>query len=190
MDFYPITIQELIKWKNSENLSVEQVFDLVNRLFDPPLPRYKFADLTKNYFWINQNLDLCEACYLQYSTYKLEILEKAPENLQTEVSQPTKVRKTSGTSSTRNLDTNRPIMTSQNNLQLKKDFHLKTEPDTMTPRQKTAYSLGAGLRGLGSARYSDRPFSKTSQATLMLPTAAVMNHKMDQYLSVSKRRFF
>lgn len=189
----PISIDDLMRWKNKENFSVEQVFEMVSQLFDPPLPRYKFADLSNNFYWVNQTLDVCETCYLQFTNSKLEDLHFAPESLQTEKypmrkkSQSTKI----------NIGNNHEPkekkvkeITKVSSPKPNKGFVLKTEPyEFSTPRVKTAYSVGGGLRNLGSlGMNSDRPFSKMSHTTLMQPTAVLMNHKIDRITSSSRRR--
>ena len=187
----PITISDLIRWKNHENLSVEQVFAMVNQLFDPPLPKYKFTELTKNYFWLNQTLDVCEACYLQFASIKLEKLRFAPENLQTVRSVDKRVHTIHSSDDLRKDEKAKKDVKVHLNLstpKAKKDYVLKTEPtETSNPRMPTANSYAGGARILGSGKFSDRPFSRTSYATLMQPTAACINHKVDRMLPSSKR---
>ena len=71
-----------------------------------------------------------------------------------------------------------------------KDFTLKTESnEKLLHTLNTPKSKDAGYNSLGSAKLSDRPFSRISMLNLMQPTVACIAHKTNRLLSAANRSF-
>lgn len=188
-DTYSITLNDIMNWKNKEDESFNEIFRVIQRLFDPPLAKQKFIELSKNYFWVNQALEACETCYLKYAKSKLEELAIAPPNLEVK-----RYRSKIKPRANRLGHFYKDITVSHKtgaprSPDLKKGYKLKTELiESSRPRLPTARSMMTGIRyPLSGGIQTERPFSKMSHMTWLQPTEASMNYKIHNQLPSAKR---
>lgn len=189
---YDLTLRQFIEWKRETcKGGDEELLQIINRMYDPPLHMKKIQANMKNHHWLSLEVKVCECCYLsavkdKFNPLKTDQNQKAVEPIKSSKIPPNFPLPTLE-SSVRTIDKETNSLPVRTQPSVSKEGEIKI---IFSSRLNTSKSLGKNMTGSAGrlGAISERPVSNLTSTGLLRTTTACLNYRSNKPLPSARSK--